>query len=119
MKIIGRILILLLAASIVVGATWALTRNNNQNAQFAPGDAMFRPDTNSKSEGFVPGQRPEGRREGGFDRGRRSGFPLFGWIRNIVLISVIVAVVLLIEFIIDRRRVKRLAKAHAENTVST
>jgi len=119
MKIIGRILIILLAASVVVGATWALTHNNNQNIQFGPGNATFRPDNNFQGEGFAPGQRPDGGRDGGFDRGRRGGFLLFGWIRNIVLIFVIVAVVLLIEFIIDRRRVKRLAKAHAENPVST
>jgi len=119
MKIISRILIILLAASVVIGATWALTHNNNQNAQFGPGDATFRPDNNFRGDGFVPGQRPEGSREGGFDRGRGGGFLPFGWIKNIVLISVIVAVVLLVEFFIDRRRVKHLAKAHVEDTVST
>ena len=35
MKIIGRILIILLAASVVVGAAWALTRNG-ANAQLGP-----------------------------------------------------------------------------------
>jgi len=119
MKIITRILIILLAASVVVGATWALTRNNNQNAQFAPGDAIFRPDNDSKGREFVPGQRPEGMREGGFDRGRRSGFIPLGWIKNIVLIAIIVVVVVFIEFVMDRRRVKRLAKVHAEDTIST
>jgi len=120
MKIIGRILIILLAASVVVGATWALTHNNNQNAQFGPGDATFRPDNNFRGGGFAPGQRPEGWRDGGFDGGGRGGgFLPLGWIRNIVLISVIVAVILLTEFFIDRRRIKLLAKAHAENTVST
>jgi len=116
-KIIVRILVILLAASIVVGAAWALTRNGT-NAQFAPGGDFG-------GEGFVPGQppqgfgqgqRPEGFRDGGFDRGRRGGFLPFGWIRNIGLITVIVVVVVFVDYLIDRRRIKRITKAPDEDT---
>lgn len=121
MKVIARILIILLAASVVVGATWTLTHNNNQNAQFGPGNALVRPNNTSNDEAFVPGQRPEGFRGGGFDRnrGRGGGFLPFDWIRNIFLIAVIVAVVVFVEFLADRRRIKRLAKVHTEDTIST
>ena len=124
MKIIGRILIILLAASVVVGAAWALTRNG-ANAQFAPGEARFRPDGDSDGQGFAPGQlpdgfspgqRPEGFREGGFDRGRRGGFLPLGWIKNIGLIAVIVAVIVFVEYVMDRRRRKRFEKITNEDT---
>ena len=118
MKIIGRILIILLAASVVVGAAWALTRNG-ANVQFAPDEARFRPDGDFGGQGFVPdqspqgfgqGQRPEGFREGSFDRGRRGGFLPLGWIKNIGLIAVIVAVVVFVEHVMDRRRRRRFEK---------
>ena len=124
MKTIVRILIILLAASVVVGATWALTRSG-ANAQFSPGEARFRPNGDFGGEGFVPGQppqgfgqgqRPEGFREGGFDGGRRGGFLPFGWIRNIGLIAVIVAVVVFVEYLMDRRRIKRITKVPDEDT---
>lgn len=124
MKIIGRILIILLAATLVVGAAWALTRNG-ANAQFAPGELRSRPggDANSQQfvpgqppDGFNPGQRPEGGRDDGFDRGRGGGFLPFGWIKNIVLIAVIVAVVVFVEFVIDRRRLKRITKIQNDDT---
>lgn len=119
MKIIGRILIILLAAALVVGAAWALTRNG-ANAQFAPGgpgETRFRPDGDFNGEGFVPGPRPEGLREGGFDRDRHgSGLIPFGWIKNVVLIAIIVAVVVFVEFVMDRRRMKRFAKVPDDDT---
>lgn len=115
MKVIARIIIILLAAGVVVGAAWTLTRNG-ANAQFAPGEARFLPNGDFGSEGFVPGQRPEGFREGGFDRGRRDGFLPFGWIRNIGLIAVIVAVVVFIEYVMDRRRTQRITKVPDEDT---
>ena len=115
MKIIARILIILLAASVVVGATWALTRNN-ANAQFAPGEGRFRPDGGDfNGQGFGPGQRPEGFREGGFDRGRRGSFLPLGWIKNIGLIAVIVAVVVFVEYLMDRSRIKRITKVPDED----
>ena len=115
MKTIGRILIILLAASVVIGGAWALTLNG-ANAQLAPGEAGFRQNGNFDGQGFAPGQRPEGFREGGFDGGRRGGFLPFGWIRNIGLIAVIVAVVVFVEYLMDRRRIKRITKVPDEDT---
>jgi hypothetical protein len=117
-KTIGRILIILLAATLVVGAAWILTRNG-ANAQFGPGEGRFRPkggDFNDPgffpgqpTNGFNPDQRPGGFREGGFERGRR-GFFLFGWLRNIGLIAVIVAVILFGESLWKSRRINQAVK---------
>jgi hypothetical protein len=122
---IGRILIILLAATVVVGVAWLLTRNG-ANAQFAPGGAQFRPGGDFGGEGFVPGQPPEGfnpsqrlegLREGGFDRDRRSGgFLPFGWIKNFLLIAVIVAVVVFVEYLLGKRRLNRVLKAPKDDT---
>ncbi len=103
MKMIGRIAIILLAAAVVVGATWALTRNTGRG-QAIPAETQFRPGDGFGGEEFAPHQRPEGWREGGFERGR-DGFRPFGWIKNIGLIAMIVAVVVLFERFLDRKRV--------------
>lgn len=110
MKTIGRILIILLAAGVVVGGAWALTRNG-ANTQFAPGEAGFRQNGNFDGQGFAPGQHPEGFREGGFGRDRRDGrFLPLGWIRNIGLIAVVVAVTVFAERVMDKMRIKRATK---------
>ncbi len=118
MKTIGRILIILLATTVVVGATWALTRNG-VNAQFAPGEGRFRPDGDFGGEelfpeqppqGLDPGQRPEGFREGVFERAHRGDFFLFGWLRNIGIIAVIVAVVVFAESLWNHRRINQAVK---------
>ena len=110
MKTIGRILIILLAASVVIGGAWALTRNG-ANAQLAPGEAGFRQNGNFDGQGFAPGQRPEGFREGGLGRDPRGGrFLPLGWIRNICLIAVIVAVIVFAERVMDKMGIKRATK---------
>jgi hypothetical protein len=123
MKTIGRILIILLAATLVVGVTWALTRNG-ANTRFTPGGDRFRPEGgNFESQRFFPGQppngfnpnqRPEGFRDGGFERGRRGGFFLFGRLRNIGIIAVIVVVVIFAESFWNRARVNKTASATVE-----
>ncbi len=105
MKTIGRIAIILLAAAVVVGAAWALTRNTSRG-QAIPAETQFRPGDGFGREEFAPGRRPERFREGGFERGR-GGFLLFGWIKNVGLIAMIVAVVLLFERFLNRRRANR------------
>jgi len=102
MKTIGRIAIILLAAAVVVGAAWTLTRNTG-SGQAIPAETQFRPADGFGGEEFAPDQRPEGLREGGFERGR-GGFRQFGWIKNAGLIAMIVAVVLLFERFLDRKR---------------
>lgn len=105
MQTMGRILVILLAAAIVVGAAWALTRNT-ESAQTFPAGAQFRPGDDFNSEEFAPLQQPEGLREGGFERGR-GDFRLFGWVKNVGVIAVIVAIVLFIERLLDGKRASR------------
>ncbi|MFZ5912381.1 MAG: hypothetical protein ACOYYU_20440 [Chloroflexota bacterium] len=107
MKTIARISIILLAAAVVVGAAWALTRNTG-SGHAIPAEAQFRPGDGFDSEEFASGQRPEGLREGGFEKGR-GGFRRFGWIKNVGLIAVIVAVVVLFERVLDRKRINHAA----------
>ena len=53
MKIIGRILIILLTASVVVGAAWALTRNG-ANAQLGPDRGTSAKTAISTARGLPP-----------------------------------------------------------------
>lgn len=141
MKLIGRILLILVAALAVVGATIGLARtsvgstlfagrerfgerrlggrsftgdfNNGNFAQANPGQA------NGTNNGFnnvpsqtgaaAPGQQRfnRGNFPGGFERGGRSGASLFGLtevIGNLVIMSVIVAIVVLGARLVGGRR---------------
>lgn len=96
MKILGRIIIILVAALAVAGAATALI--GNSSARF--------PDDRTESRTFVQDQSgsvptsPEGRRPpDGFHEGGRDEPSLFGIvdiIQNLVIISLIVGVVTLI-----------------------
>lgn len=89
MKIIGRILIILAAALVVVGITMAIGNSNGGTQAVSrgqDGQQQFQPGGNT----FVPGQRPEG----DFEGGERGGGFSFGWIKNLVVIAVIVMVFL-------------------------
>ena len=115
MKIIGRTLIILLAALIVIGATVALANSglisNTGNrfpegrgelgeGGFSPGDFQRLGEGVFQGEGFRPERGPGGRSEGGFGR----GLNLFSWIKNLAIIGVIVVGVVLIERILPRKR---------------
>lgn len=113
MKIITRILIILLAASVVVGATWALTRNG-ANAQFAPHEGNFRPNGNGNSASNTPnfGQRPEGFTNGGFrpeGRDRGGSFSVLSLLRTLIPLSVVVAIGVLLDHLISSKRSRHLA----------
>jgi len=126
MKVIGRILIILLAASIVIGAAWALTHNRSQDVR---GGSQFQPSANFEGgaftppqpgQGFATGSRPEGRRKPSFEGGRRGrGFLPFGWARNLVLIAAIVAGFVFIEYVINKRRSKQFTKPSVNDTSAT
>lgn len=91
MKTIGRILIILVAALVVVGITMAIgnTSGAAQAASPRPDGQQFQPG----GADFLPSQRPDGNFEG---RERGEGFS-FGWIKNILVIAVIVIVFLAAE----------------------
>ncbi len=86
MKTVGRILIILLAALIVVGVTMAVT-SPSSTAQAAPsfqeGQIPQMGDGN-----FVSGQRPEGDRDGG---------SALGWLSHLIPVAGIIFVVVMIE----------------------
>jgi len=126
MKVIGRILIILLAASIVTGAAWAFTNNRSQVVR---GESQFQPGANFEGgaftppqpgQGFASGSRSEGRREPGFEGGRRGrGFLPFGWVRNFGLIAAIVVGFVFIEYLINKRRSKQFTESTWNDTSAT
>jgi hypothetical protein len=114
MKIIGRILIILLAVAIVSGATVLIVNATGYGS---------RPNLTGREVGFdrpefVPGDRPEGF-EGSFrpERDEREG-GRFGLNRSLMLLiplTIIVVLFLGIERLFDSLRRRRLAKAKAQN----
>lgn len=128
MKTIGRILIILLAASVVVTVAWALTRNG-EDAQFSRGEGRFRPEGDFENEefvpdrpdqlpeGFNPGERPEGFMENarGFKRQVGRFIPL-GMIKDFGVIAVIVVVFVFAEYLIGKKNIKRVGKVPEDDT---
>ncbi len=104
MKIMTRILLILLATAVVVSATWLLTPHI-ASSQFLAPEARFRPSDDLGGESFFPAQRPEGHREGSFEW-ERGGFLLFGWLRDIGVIAIIVAAVVLFERLLEKKRLR-------------
>ncbi len=111
MKTIGRILIILAVALVVSGVFWVLTGSGQAASAGFFGEERIRP------EGFQPGGNfapqgdfapREGGREGGFERGERDGgfFNPFGLLKTLIPVSVIVAVVVLIERFATGRRIR-------------
>ncbi|MFN8569218.1 MAG: hypothetical protein U0Z44_17240 [Kouleothrix sp.] len=104
MKLIGRTLVILTAAMLVVGATWALVGAGFGGG--APGDARER----RAFEQRPAGQPGAGRaRPGGFEREGGRGPSLFGAgeiVKDLVIIAVIVAIVSLIKRALPRRRAR-------------
>lgn len=114
MKTIGRILIILLAVTIVSGTTLLIVNATGIGSRpNLPGreDGFDRPE-------FVPGDRPEGF-EGGFrpERGEREGGSRFGLNRSLMMLiplTLIVVVFLGIERLFDTLRRRRLTKIRKE-----
>jgi hypothetical protein len=114
MTIIGRILIILAAAMVIVGATLAITYNSSptQFATSAPGGDAFRPGGDrlggvNVDESFVPDQRPEGFDGGSLaDRNqiRRGSFISAQLIRHLAVIAGSVVLVTLVEGVLKIRR---------------
>ncbi len=123
MKIIGRILIILAAALIVVGAAVAFTRTD-MAVQFMPGgrggefaERGFPEGEHLERGGDFNGQAPEGFGQGEFQRGERHGgrsggtlgfFSFSGIGRYLLTIGVIVLAVVMIDrlFSWKKRRVR-------------
>lgn len=108
MKTIMRILIILLAAMTVVGATWAVgasSGSTNSSTIEQPGDF-------AGDEGRPP--RPEG--ETGFDRNASQVLSIGGWLgflETLVPISIIITVVTLVTNWSKRRHTQQRTSAAA------
>jgi hypothetical protein len=97
MKTFGRILIIVVAFALVMGLTYFAVSagSNNSNAP-----AFDRPQF--QGDGFnANGSRPEFRGEG--DRGGSGGW-IFGMVKNIGIVSVIVAMIILPKNFLQQKR---------------
>ncbi|MEI7771784.1 MAG: hypothetical protein WCI67_17460 [Chloroflexales bacterium] len=113
MKIVTRTLIILAAALLVVGATLAVVSAGGASGPGGPGfgrDGFGR----QPPAGSVEGQRRPGALPGGGagfgDRGREGGrgsFSAFEILKNLVIITVIIAFVSLLNQAGGRRRPRR------------
>lgn len=98
MNTIIRLLIIILAISIVVGATWAVGQSSSSNSQ----------------TGFVQGERPNFEGSGdrpappeGFDRNAAQFTSLFGWMglgETVAEIAIIITLIALPTTLWNRRR---------------
>lgn len=117
MKTIGRIGIILLTAGLIGAAIFAVVNANGSAARAgfgelfngasprtgssAPGGGELRPD-GAPFGGFREGGRPE--------RGGEGGGWLFGTIRNVGIVAVIVTVIVLPKKLLKRRAVPAVVK---------
>ncbi len=98
MKTLGRVLIILAVFALVMGITYVIVNadgtslsgaprsENGERPQFANGERPFPGDGQ-----FQPGQRPEGFE--GRERGGGAGGLMFGFIKNTVIIAVVVVLI--------------------------
>ena len=108
MKIVGRMLIILAVFALVMGITYGIVnarsssssgvppRFEQANGRFAPPDGAL--------PGFENGERPEFPGGGRELRGERGGGWLFGALKNIVIIGIIVALIALPKSWIQKRK---------------
>jgi hypothetical protein len=105
MKTLGRILIILLATAVVTGAIVAIVNANGSSRPGGfqpPRGTEFRPQGGFQPQGGFPngGGRPERGGDGGF----RGGLGwLLGMVKNVGLIAVIVAVIVLPKSLFKKR----------------
>jgi len=114
-KVLGKVLIILLAAGLVVGATYAISRNVSLTQLAGRGDGDF-------SAGFERGAAPQngtggqfargplGRQAGGDFRGEREGSSAFGWtevLKGLGVIALVTAGVILVQKIYERSRARK------------
>ena len=106
MKIVGRILIILAVLALVMGITYVIVNTRGSSAPgFEPGNERFSA-SNGAPPGFPEGGRPEfpggGRNE---FRGERGGG---GWLlealKNIAIIGIIVALIVVPKSWIQKRK---------------
>ena len=114
MKLIGRMLIILLAVAIVAGVSYAIVNASSPGQPGSFGSEGFRPNGDINGPGFNLGQRPGGFGErDGFrgGRGEQGGiFDIGSLLRTLLPIALIVTVFVLGERLIEKLRLRRMAK---------
>lgn len=94
MKTLGRVLIILVVTCLLAGAMYAaVSAGGASTTTGAPGFT---------SQGFQ-GERPEGFRDGGGERGERGGGSWLGVVKNIAIIGALVAGVVLLRRLLTPR----------------
>ena len=117
MKTILRIFIILAVALAIVGVTLAAMNANSTGTvqAFEAGAGRSLPG----ASGLVPGQAPEGFERGGFRAGlneMNSGlFSLGETIKNVVIVTVFVLVVVLVERLLKARRTNKTTPVPVSN----
>jgi hypothetical protein len=110
MKMIGRILIILAVFALIMGITYVVINSRRPSGSgfiqvFEPGNRQFAP-PDGAAPGVQNGERPEfpggGRNEFRGERG--GGGWLFGALRNIAIIGLIVALVVIPKAWTQKRR---------------
>lgn len=98
MKTLGRVLIILMVFAIVMGITYVVVNagSSSTSTNTPAFDQGFRPD--GVSSQFPNGQRPAFR-----DRGPRGGGWMFGMVKNVGIITVIVALITVPKSIRQKR----------------
>ncbi|MBI5296026.1 MAG: hypothetical protein HY869_11175 [Chloroflexi bacterium] len=111
MKTLGRILIILLATVLVGAALYFLVDANSSGADPSfdrPEGAEFRPQGERPQGDFPEGMRPE---RGGGERGAVGGRWMFGLVKNVGVIALLVAVI-----VIPKSLFKKKADPQVEDT---
>jgi hypothetical protein len=109
MKIIGRILIILAVFALVMGITYGIVNARSSSGsgitpRFEPGNGRFAP-PDGTPPGFQNGERPEFPGRGREFRGERGGSGwLFEALKNIAIIGIIVALIVIPKSWIQKRK---------------
>ena len=115
MKLIGRILIILLAVAVVAGVSYVIVNATSAGQSGSFGREGVRPNGDFNGQGFNFGQRSGGFGErDGFrgGRGERGGsFNIGSLLRTLLPITLIVTVFVLGERLIEKLRLRRMAKS--------
>ena len=123
MKTIGRILIILLTAGLIAAAIFAAVNASGSSAHAGFGEpfnnngAQTRAGFPASGNGeFRPGGSPLGGfRDGGHpERGGEAGGWLFGTIRNVGIVAVIVTVIVLPKKLLKKRAVPAVVKPETQ-----
>jgi len=105
MNTLGRILIIVTVTFLVAAGLYALVNANASGATtgLIPGGEQFQPGRPLRT---VDGQRPEGFRPEGRERGELGGGWIFGVVKNVSVIAILVMVIVLPSSMRKKKRIE-------------